>query len=156
MEHPRLDPKNWSKAPGSTGSSFARGRLSVIHVDDLARLLLNLAEREDPTKLIIEPHDERRNGWSHKEFAEALGRAVGRRAVSLATPRPLLRLGAALDRLVRGEKAKLTPDRAAYFCHPDWVVSSGKAPPRELWQPQVATEQGLAETADWYRTKGWL
>ena len=132
------------------------GRLSVIHVDDLARLLLNLAEREDPTKLIIEPHDERRNGWSHKEFAEALGRAVGRRAVSLATPRPLLRLGAALDRMVRGEKAKLTPDRAAYFCHPDWVVSSGKAPPQELWQPQVATEQGLAETADWYRTKGWL
>ena len=58
--------------------------------------------------------------------------------------------------MVRGEKAKLTPDRAAYFCHPDWVVSSGKAPPQELWQPQVATEQGLAETADWYRTKGWL
>ena len=132
------------------------GRLSVIHVDDLARLLLNLAEREQPAKLIIEPHDDRPNGWTHKEFAEALGHAVGRRAVALATPRPLLRVGAALDRFVRGEKAKLTPDRAAYFCHPDWVVSSGKAPPPDLWRPQVLTEQGLAETADWYRTNGWL
>jgi len=133
-----------------------KGRISVIHVDDLARLLLNLAEREEPTQSIIEPHDDRPNGWSHKEFAEALGRAFGRRAVSFATPRPLIRMGAALDRLVRGDKAKLTPDRAAYFSHPDWVVSTGKAPPSDLWRPQVETERGLAETADWYRTKGWL
>jgi nucleoside-diphosphate-sugar epimerase len=133
-----------------------RGRLSLIHVDDLARLLLNLAEREEPAKLVIEPHDDRPSGWTHKEFADALGRAVGRRAVSLATPRPLLRIGAALDRFVRGDKAKLTPDRAAYFSHPDWVVSTGKAPPPELWRPEVATEQGLAETAAWYREQGWL
>jgi len=133
-----------------------RGRLSLIHVDDLARLLLNLSERKEPVKVVIEPHDDRPNGWSHKEFADALGRAVGRRPVALATPRPLLRIGAALDRFVRRDKAKLTPDRAAYFCHPDWVVSTGKAPPPDLWRPQVATERGLAETADWYRTKGWL
>jgi nucleoside-diphosphate-sugar epimerase len=133
-----------------------RGRLSLIHVDDLARLLLNLAEREEPAKLVIEPHDDRPSGWTHKEFADALGRAVGRRAVSLATPRPLLRIGAALDRFVRGDKAKLTPDRAAYFSHPDWVVSTGNAPPADLWRPEVATEQGLAETAAWYREQGWL
>lgn len=133
-----------------------KGRLSVIHVDDLARLLLNLAEREEPAKLVIEPHDERPNGWTHKEFAAALGRAVGRRAVSLATPRPLLRIGAALDRFVRGDKAKLTPDRAAYFCHPDWVVGTGNAPPADLWRPEVTTDVGLAQTADWYRLKGWL
>lgn len=133
-----------------------KGRLSVIHVNDLSRLLLSLAEREEPAKLVIEPHDDRPNGWSHKEFADALGRAVGRRAVALATPRPLLRMGAALDRLVRRDKAKLTPDRAAYFCHPDWVVSSGKAPPADLWRPEIATEVGLGQTADWYRTEGWL
>ena len=133
-----------------------RGRLSLIHVDDLARLLLNLAEREEPVKLTIEPHDDRPNGWTHKEFADALRRAVGRRAVSLATPRPLLRVGAALDRLVRRDRAKLTPDRAAYFCHPDWVVSTGNAPPPDLWRPQVETVRGLAETAEWYRARGWL
>ena len=133
-----------------------KGRISVIHVADLARLLLNLAEREEPAKSIIEPQDDRPNGWTHKEFAQALGRAVGRRAVSLATPRPLLRIGAALDRFVRGDRAKLTPDRAAYFCHPDWVVSSGKAPPPELWTPEITTDQGLGDTAAWYRQKGWL
>ncbi len=133
-----------------------KGRLSLIHVDDLARLLLSLAEREEPVKLVIEPHDDRPNGWSHKEFADALGRAVGRRAVSLATPRPLLRMGAAIDRAIRGDKAKLTPDRAAYFCHPDWVVSAGHAPARDLWRPEIETEAGLKQTAQWYGAKGWL
>ena len=133
-----------------------RGRMSVIHVDDLARLLLALAEREEPSRLILEPHDGRPEGWTHREFAQALGRAVGRRAIALATPRALVRLGAALDRLVRRDRAKLTPDRAAYFCHPDWVVSHAKAPPPELWRPQVPTEQGLAATAASYREQGWL
>jgi nucleoside-diphosphate-sugar epimerase len=132
------------------------GRLSLIHADDLSRLLLNLAEREEPAKLVIEPHDDRPNGWSHKEFANALGQAVGRRAVALATPRPLLRMGAALDRFVRREKAKLTPDRAAYFSHPDWVVSTAKAPPPDLWRPEVATDAGLRQTAEWYKAEGWL
>ena len=133
-----------------------KGRLSLIHVDDLARLLLTLAEQRHPKKEVLEPDDGRQGGWSHREFASALGRAVGRRAVALATPRPLLRIGAALDRLVRRDKAKLTPDRAAYFCHPDWVVASSSAPSRELWAPEVSTEAGLAQTADWYRSAGWM
>ena len=133
-----------------------KGRLSLIHVDDLARLLLTLAEQRYPKKEVLEPDDGRPGGWSHREFASALSRAVGRRAVALATPRPLLRVGAALDRLVRRDKAKLTPDRAAYFCHPDWVAASSSAPSRELWAPEVSTEAGLAQTADWYRSAGWI
>ena len=132
------------------------GRLSLIHVDDLAGLLLTLAESRLPKKEVLEPDDGRPGGWTHREFASALGRAVGRRAVALATPRPLLRIGAALDRLVRRDKAKLTPDRAAYFCHPDWVVGSSNAPPKEIWAPEIATEDGLSQTAAWYRQQGWL
>lgn len=133
-----------------------KGRLSLIHVDDLARLLVVLAESQVPEKQVIEPDDGRAGGWTHREFAAELGRAVGRKAVALATPRPLLRLGAVVDRLLRGDKAKLTPDRAAYFAHPDWVISSSSAPPKDVWRPEIATEQGLARTAEWYRAEGWL
>ena len=132
------------------------GRVSLIHVDDLARLLLALAQRSAPKRLIVEPDDGTPSGWSHKEFARALGQAVGRRSVSLSAPRPLMRIAARIDRLVRRGRAKLTPDRAAYFCHPDWVVSSGHCPPPDLWHPRIETRQGLAATARWYADKGWL
>lgn len=133
-----------------------RGRLSVIHAADLSRLLLTLAAPTAPTGLIIEPDDAHPGGWSHRSFAAALGRAVGRSPLVLSAPAPLLHAAARLDRLVRGMKAKLTPDRAAYFSHRDWLVDPSRAAPRDLWAPQVPTDQGLAETADWYRAEGWL
>jgi nucleoside-diphosphate-sugar epimerase len=133
-----------------------RGRVSLIHVDDLARLLLALTARGTPKRLVVEPDDGTPGGWSHKDFANALGHAVGRRAVSLSTPRPLLRLAARIDGLIRRDRAKLTPDRAAYFSHPDWVVTSGRFPPPELWHPRIETNQGLAATARWYDAQGWL
>ena len=133
-----------------------KGRLSVIHVDDLARLLLALASPAAPPKTIVEPDDGREGGWTHAEFAQALGAAAGRRAVRLSMPSPVLKLGAVLDQLIRRDGAKLTRDRAAYFCHPDWVVDPDRAVPADLWRPQIATPDGLAETYRWYRGQGWL
>jgi uncharacterized protein YbjT (DUF2867 family) len=132
------------------------GRLSLIHVDDLARLLLALAEASAPKGLLVEPDDGRHRGWSHAEFGMALGRALGRRVMTLPTPRPLLNLGARIDRLVRRDKAKLTADRVAYFCHPDWMVDPGRGAPETLWKPDIETEQGLKSTVNWYREAGWL
>ena len=130
------------------------GRLSLIHVDDLVRLLLALAARDD--NLLIEPDDGRPGGWTHEAFGHALGRAVGREVRTLSAPRFVLTLAARADTLLRGGKAKLTPDRAAYFCHPDWTVSPPRAAPAELWQPRIDTEQGLAATALWYQAQRWL
>jgi len=133
-----------------------KGRLSLIHVDDLARLLLACTGEDAPSKLVIEPDDGRSGGWSHGEFGDALGKAVGTHARTISTPKVLLSLASRADRLVRGSNAKLTPDRVAYFCHPDWVVSAGKCPPPDLWAPQVETERGLSDTAAWYEREGWL
>jgi hypothetical protein len=68
----------------------------------------------------------------------------------------MLRIGAWADRLLRGDKAKLTADRVRYFCHPDWRVDPNLRPDPSLWQPQVETRQGLKETATSYRAAGLL
>jgi nucleoside-diphosphate-sugar epimerase len=134
-----------------------RGRLSLIHVDDLALLLLALAEPSTPAGLTIEPDDGREGGWSHREFAKALGEAVGRRRLlALPMPSPLLNGAARIDEMFRGDRAKLTRDRAAYFCHPDWVADPAYAASPDLWRPQIATPQGLASTYRWYRDNDWL
>ena len=108
-----------------------------------------------PRACLIEPDDGKPGGWTHREFAQALGRAVG------TNPRDRLVAGAVPPRSPpaptsssAATKAKLTTDRAAYFSHRNWVVDPKLGAPPGLWQPQIPTEQGLKETARWYREKG--
>jgi nucleoside-diphosphate-sugar epimerase len=133
-----------------------KGRISVIHADDLAGLLLALARADAPSNILIEPDDGKPAGWTHREFARALGAAVGTTPAVLSSPGILLRLAARADQLLRRDKAKLTVDRAAYFSHRNWVIEPKRAGPPELWRPQIETNRGLKETADWYRKQGWL
>jgi UDP-glucose 4-epimerase len=133
------------------------GRTSIVHVDDLARLLLELVPaRESASRRIFEPDDGREGGWTHARLGRAIGRAVGKSVWVPSLPRPLLSGAARLDRLMRGKRAKLTPDRVGYMCHPDWVSRPDKAPPRELWRAEIPTRDGLIATAAWYRQEGWL
>jgi uncharacterized protein YbjT (DUF2867 family) len=133
-----------------------RGRFSLIHVEDLCRLILRLLDEPESWAETYEPDDGREDGWEHRHFARTLGRIYGKRAATLAMPRVALHAASRLDRLFRRGRAKLTADRVGYYCHPDWVVSAEKRPPEALWQPQVRTPTGLKETADWYRQEGWL
>lgn len=134
------------------------GRLSVIHVVDLAELLLALLpSSEDTTHQIFEPDDGEPGGWTHVRLAQAIGAAVREKPIRPISLSPrLVGLAARADRLVRGKKAKLTPDRASYMCHPDWTVGEGAQPPASLWRPRVDTREGLRATAAWYREAGWL
>jgi uncharacterized protein YbjT (DUF2867 family) len=136
-----------------------RGASSIIHVEDLARLLLDLADA--PLALVrhrvFEPDDGREGGWSHRELAAAIGAAVGRRrVVAPHLPPWLMKVGARFDGILRGDKARLTPDRASYMAHPNWVVRSDRAVPPAVWQPQIPGDEGLRRTAAWYRAQGWL
>ena len=104
----------------------------------------------------FEPDDGRKQGWSHYEFARAVGWAMGRRPWVIHLSRPALERAARIDRRVRGVKARLTADRVGYMGHPDWVVTHEARPPRGLWQPLIPTREGLKATAQWYRDNGWF
>lgn len=124
------------------------GKVALVAVDDLARLLLALAERDGPRD-VLEVDDG--NPLSHADLARLIGNAVGRRVMPMHLPAGLLRLGARIDRRLRGTGAKLTPDRASYLAHPDWTADPARRPPPDLWEPRIDTARGLADTAAWYR-----
>jgi hypothetical protein len=105
---------------------------------------------------MFEPDDGRVGGWSHKEMADAIGQAVGRKVFAPHLPKAVVTAASKADRLVRGDGAKLTADRVGYMCHPNWVSRTDKAVPRDVWKPAIATRDGLASTAEWYREQGWL
>jgi uncharacterized protein YbjT (DUF2867 family) len=128
-----------------------RGRLSIIEAGDLGRLLLDLVPSTETAGKTFEPDDGRPEGWDHREFAQLLTQAVGRRALILPLPAQMLRLASRVEGLIRPGRTKLTADRVRYICHPDWVVSPEARPPAELWRPLIETPSGLRATADWYR-----
>lgn len=143
---------NWGVVPMPPA-----GRTSVIHVTDLARLLLALLPAGAVTSgQTFEPDDGRQDGWAHGELARAIGAAMGRKVLAPAISPRLFMIAARLDRLLRGDKAKLTPDRARYMVHPDWVCAPARRVPPELWMPQIGTPYGLRQTAAWYREQHWL
>ena len=145
----RIAVKGWALLP-------PRGRVSVIHVDDLARLLVALLSAKNVSKRVFEADDGAPGGWSHEAFAKAIGAAVGRNITILHAPGFLLKFAGWADRAVRGPKAKLTPDRANYLAHPDWTINPEAAPPPNLWKPEIATTKGLQDTMSWYRAQGWI
>ena len=133
------------------------GRTSLLHVDDLARLLLTMVPPlPNLLRKTFEPDDGRHGGWTHYEMARALGWAVDRRPLVLHLSARLLGWTARIDGALRKDKAKLTPDRVGYMCHPDWVARERLRVPKRLWEARIETRQGLKATAEWYRGKGWL
>ena len=132
-----------------------KGRLSLIEAGDLARLLLDCVAADAAIGQVYEPDDGAAEGYSHGAFGKLIGAAVGRpRVMTIAVPRMALRFAAMIERIKRGDKAKLTADRIRYFCHPDWVVR--QRPPAAVWEPAVKAAAGLQATADWYREQRWL
>ena len=134
-----------------------QGRASIIHVADLARLLIAVVPGgEGLSHQTFEPDDGRAQGWSHYELARTIGWAVGRRPWVVHLSRAWLDRAAKADQLLRGSKARLTADRVGYMAHPDWVVRAARRPPAGLWRPQVPTREGLKQVAQWYRDAGKL
>lgn len=131
------------------------GRMSIIHVEDLCRLIVALVESPEGN-VLYEADDGIPGGWSHRDFAAALGKAVGRKVVALPMPKTLLSIASKLDVGFRRAGAKLTADRVSYLTHPDWMIDVIRRVPAELWTPKIAAADGLAATAKWYRENRWL
>ncbi|MBU6164628.1 MAG: NAD(P)H-binding protein [Alphaproteobacteria bacterium] len=149
----RLAQRGLGLAPGGPDA-----RISLIHVDDLARALLALAT-SGPSREIIEL-DDGSGGYAHADHAAAIARALGRPAVRMIpVGAGLLNAAAGIATLIatiQGQLPKLSRDRAGYLAHPDWVARGGNERLAGLWQPQVGLDDGLADTVRDYRERGWL
>lgn len=133
------------------------GHASLIHVGDLARLLLaSVPSAEETTGQLFEPDDGKEGGWEHRELARAIGWSMGKRPFVPRLSAGMLGFAAKLDGWLRRDGAKLTPDRVGYMCHPDWVSDPAAKPPESLWKPKIPTREGLKATAKWYKDNKWL
>lgn len=151
----RLAARGIALAPGGPAA-----RISILHVDDLARALLALAGG-GPTGTVLEIDDGRGDagGYSHAEFGRAIGAALDRPAVVVPVPAAVLNAAAGAATLaarLTGGLPTLSRDRARYIAHPDWVARGGNAALAGVWTPRFDAAAGIADTVAGYRAKGWI
>ena len=90
---------------------------------------------------------------------QAVGRALGRKVRIVPLPRPVVRallhgIGAVAD--LTGSGTVLRPNKAAELFAPAWTCASELLGRDTGWTARIGLEEGLAETARWYREAGWL
>ena len=87
-----------------------------------------------------------------------IARALNRRTLKLRVPLFAVRsvaFTAGIVNALTGNTGILSRDKIREMGG-SWVVSDEKAR-RELdYQPAFSTAQGIAETATWYRKRGWI
>lgn len=135
-------------------------RLTMIHARDLAEMLILAARkgvRESDRARRYNASDGVTYSWD--AVIEAIGDAVGRRPRTIAIPRLLANTAATAQMalsLVRRSKPLLTRGRIAELAAENWSCDISRAKSELGFAPALSLEDGMRETAAWYRAQGWL
>ncbi len=130
--------------------------LQMIHVADLARAVVLAATREQARGVY---HIAEQQSYTWQEMARLVSKAVGRKAMLVSLPAPVLKAAGAVSEAVGriiGRPSIFSRDKARELLAPGWLCET-EAARRDLgFEAEVPLERGLAETAAWYREHGWL
>jgi len=138
-------------------------RVSLIHVTDLAALLLatakGLVDGALPSGRLAEVDDGQAGGYGWPAMLEGLAHAAGRPVRGWRMPRPLLVLPAlandCLSRL-RHRPDVFGYEKLAELYHADWVARPSDLPAMVRWQANFQLENGFRDTFEWYRTHSFF
>ncbi len=131
--------------------------LSLVHGADLGAAIAAAGAAAAAAGATYFPcHDE---VVTSATLVRAVAGAMGRRVRILPVPRGVaagvLALTGFAARL-RGRATLLTPDKAHEFFAPAWVADPAPLTRDTGWRPRFGVEEGVRNTAEWYRAQGWL
>ncbi len=130
-------------------------RLSIIHVHDLVRALA-AATRARAGSLY---HVSDGRIHTRDDLSRLIAVAVARETRRIYVPVSLAMTFAHVSRLaarLARVKPLLTPERIRDFCERDWTCDDSLARAELGYTSQVNIEEGMSQTAKWYRDQGWI
>jgi nucleoside-diphosphate-sugar epimerase len=130
--------------------------LQMVHVNDLARALVQAAEREGAPGVY---HIAEQRSYTWEEVGQLVGVAVNRTVRPLRVPAPLIRALAALSEMtaaVLGRSSIFNRDKARELLAPGWLCETEAARLELKFEAGIPLPDGLRTTAQWYREQGWL
>jgi nucleoside-diphosphate-sugar epimerase len=130
---------------------------SLIHVDDLVRVLVLVGDREEAAGQTYYLTGAPACSWG--DLLELLSNLLGRRVRTLRLPSFVGWCAGAASELAAGLSRRtfiLSRDKVREALQGRWVCDAAKAA-RELgYRAAIPLAEGLRDTIHWYRRQGWL
>jgi len=134
----------------------ARARMALIHVEDAAAQIADLARHWRPGTFALS--DARSEGYGWDEVMQAAGRAVGRQPRLIRVPDGLITAIARLSQTwsrVTGTVSIFTPGKAREILHRNWSLSEAECVPGAL-ATRYQIDAGFSHSVSWYRKREFL
>lgn len=130
--------------------------VQLVHVADLADAVVRAATQPGATG-IYHAAESRAYGW--REVADLMGAAVGKRVRVLPVPGWVFMAaatGAEVLDAALGRAGIFNRDKARELLAPGWLCETERAWQDLGFKTRIPLNEGLAATAAWYRSEGWL
>ncbi|MBD3384013.1 NAD-dependent epimerase/dehydratase family protein [candidate division KSB1 bacterium] len=134
-----------------------RQKISLVHVDDLIRGLRLAAESREANGKVFFICDDGEYDWL--TIGKLLSRILNKKTITLHIPYRLLDLVSFLQigwfRL-QGKPALLNRDKVREMKQSSWLCSNRRAKQVLGFRPRIDLEEGLRDTAEWYKSENWI
>ncbi len=133
-------------------------KVSLVHVHDLVTGILLAAAAEKSRGRVYYVCGEGHHDW--RTIGDCIGKALGRRFLTLNIPWWLVRLaatgGSLVSRVTPSSPTLLNLDKLRDIRQTQWLCSNERAKAELGFQPALDLATGLADAAAWYKKAGWL
>ena len=130
--------------------------VQLIHVHDVVAAILAAARSRQEGR-VYHIAEQAIRPWS--QVSALIAEAVGRRPLRVPVPRSALRVAALLSEgtaRLAGRSTIFNRDKVRELLAPAWICTTERAAEELGFRAAIPLEQGIRETADWYRSEGWL
>lgn len=124
-------------------------RVSLIHVEDLAKAVVCWLHNGKHPQHFYELHDGHQNGYSWQEIIGVVEQLRGSSIFRTTIPVPLVNMIASVNLMVAnvfGGSPMLTPGKVRELTHANWVADNDLLSSKTDWVPRISLEEGLRQT----------
>jgi nucleoside-diphosphate-sugar epimerase len=134
-----------------------RNVMSLVYVKTLAQAIVSCIQNPAAYGQAFFIADNGEYDWD--DFSAMVEKALGKKTLRIQVPEGLVALAALLSEAAKPLMRRpplLDKNKLLEMRQPRWVVSTAKARRLIGFEPVIATEDALAETACWYEERGWI
>jgi nucleoside-diphosphate-sugar epimerase len=131
-----------------------RRHISLVYVKDAARAAVAGIDANVSSGGRYNISDG--NSYTFIKLYKIIGKVWGRKALRIPVPFDLIMFGAWMVNDVLKGKTAFNPEQIGMFRKRFWLISPEEAIRDLDWKPQVDIYEGIRQTVDWYKEKGWL